>query len=71
MRQTTLSALVEHKLGQSLRDYVVAARTPASPADRQTGWRDIASDLTTRTGVDVSWETLRSWFDDERETACA
>lgn len=34
---------------------------------RQTGrsWRRIGIDLRDETGIDVSYETLRSWFPDE------
>ena len=69
MRQTPLSRLIEMKLGEPLRGYVIAARTVAGPLDRQAGWRAIATDLSERTGERVTWETLRSWFDDEREGA--
>ena len=69
MRQTSLSRLIEIELGEPLRDYVIAARTVAGPLDRQAGWRAIATDLTERTGLSVSRETLRSWFDDERDDA--
>lgn len=71
MRRTNLSELVELKLGEPLREYVVARRTVSSPLDRQAGWREIAKDLSTKTGVSVSWESLRSWFDDERESVPA
>ncbi len=69
MRQTNLGQLIEMKLGEPLRDYIISARAVSGPLDRQVGWRSIAADITERTGVSVSWETMRSWFDDEREDA--
>lgn len=47
--------LLQVRLGRSLAEYLQAAR-----ADGRD-WRTIASDLTTLTGVSVSYETLRSW----------
>lgn len=33
------------------------------------GWRKIAAEVTKRTGVQVSHETLRGWFPDDRRPA--
>ena len=63
MRQTPLSQLLAVRLGADLREHVVGQR--ATGAD----WRTIATELTATTGVDVSHETLRSWFADELGTA--
>ena len=59
MRQTPLSRLIELKLGRDLREHVVEARNAGHD------WRKIATDLTERTDVAVSNETVRAWFADE------
>lgn len=52
-----LYRLIEERLDGTLAD-LIAARRP------HTGWRDIAAEIHTLTGVEVSWETLRTWFVD-------
>jgi hypothetical protein len=57
---SALYQLVESKLGGgTLADYVAARRAT-------TSWRAMAADLSQRTGLTVSHETLRLWF---QETA--
>lgn len=52
--------LVEASLGEDLEAWVAERRRPdiRPPA----AWRDIASELSDRTGITVSYETLRVWF---------
>jgi hypothetical protein len=42
--------------GGTLADFVAARRATQS-------WRRIAEDVYAATGVEVSWESLRTWFD--------
>jgi hypothetical protein len=51
---STLFRLIEAKLGEPLAEFI-AARRP------DTAWRLIAIELTNRTGVDVTYETVRAW----------
>lgn len=48
---------IESRLNGTLLDFV-AARWP------HKGWRKIAADIKSETGIDVSRETLRLWFAD-------
>jgi len=50
--------LAEIKLGSSLEDFVKTRRP-------HTSWRRITLELRDATGVDVTHETLRSWYPDE------
>lgn len=50
-----LYRLIEERLDGTLAE-LIAARRP------QTSWRDIAAEVETLTGIEVSWETLRMWF---------
>jgi len=52
-----LYQLIEDRLGEPLAEHVAARRATES-------WRAIADDLSERTKVKVSWETLRLWFAD-------
>jgi hypothetical protein len=54
--------LIEERLGEPLAQYV-AARRPG------TAWRRIAMEIYKRTDVDVTYETLRTWFADEGAVA--
>lgn len=57
-RTSPLYQLIEDRLdGTTLADYV-AANFPTK------GWRAMARDLEDRTGVTVSYNTLRTWFGD-------
>lgn len=47
---------IERQLDGTLVDFVAARRPHES-------WRRIAADVHEATGVEVSWESLRSWFD--------
>lgn len=51
---TPLFLLIEEKLGEPLAAFI-AARRPEKP------WRLIAIELTQRTGIDVTYETVRVW----------
>lgn len=46
---------IERQLDGTLADFV-AERRP------HTSWREIATELTTVTEIEVSWESLRTWF---------
>lgn len=57
MRQSTPTfLLLETRLGDDLTQHVTTAR-----ADGKS-WDDIGRDLLARTGVSVTRESLRSWF---------
>lgn len=55
-----LYRLIERRLPGTLAEFV-ADRRP------DTSWRDIAVELTEKTGIEVSYETLRGWFADRIE----
>jgi hypothetical protein len=50
--------LIEERLGEPLAAFV-AARRPG------TAWRRIAMEILKRTEIDVTYETLRTWFGTE------
>lgn len=52
--------LIEERLDGTLADYV-RERRPA-----QATWRQLAAEIEEKTGVNVSYETLRSWFTADR-----
>lgn len=54
-----LQAALTGKLGRDLGTYVGGLRSAG------WSWREIAQDLTERTGIQVSHEALRGWFRDE------
>jgi hypothetical protein len=56
-RRSSLRVAVETHLGETTLDDFVLSRWP------QAGWRKVAADLTAATGVPVSHETLRAWFE--------
>ena len=56
---TPTQQLIELKLGdESLEQFVRSRRAT------KTAWRHIARDVHEATGVDVTLESLRSWFPD-------
>lgn len=55
-----LYRLIDQKLDGTLAEFV-AARRP------ETSWRDIADEITRKTSVEVSFESLRTWFADRIE----
>lgn len=55
-----LYRLIEERLDGTLAEFV-AERWPTS------GWRKIADDIHTTTGITVSYNTLRGWFADRIE----
>lgn len=59
---TAMRELLEHRLpaGRSLASYITLRRKQG------IGWRRIADDLHTDTGVAVSHATLRRWFPDKK-----
>lgn len=59
---TLLYQLIEAKLDEPLADFI-AARRPDKP------WRLIAIELTHRTGVDVTYETVRVWGSPEQSVS--
>lgn len=52
--------LLQVRLGRDLDAYIRTARSQGR------SWRTIADDLSTVTGVDVTFETLRVWFQEAR-----
>lgn len=56
-RPSRLYRMIEARLDGTLAEYVEKSRP-------STSWRDMAADLTSRTGIEVSYEALRSWFAD-------
>lgn len=58
MTQTTLHSAADRLLGDAgpLEDLVADRR------NRGVSWRKIANELRDLTGIDVTYETLRSWF---------
>lgn len=61
MKQSSLSQLVEVRLGRDLRQFVLDMRESGH------GWRAIARGLSDVTDTKVSHEALRAWFADEPE----
>lgn len=61
-----LYQLIETKLGEPLADWIAERRRPGlrPPAS----WRALAAELQRATGVAVSFETLRTWFDEPAVT---
>ncbi|NMO51985.1 hypothetical protein HH310_12355 [Actinoplanes sp. TBRC 11911] len=59
---TTKYLLLEARLGQKLTDYV------AGQIGAGAGWKAIAADLSKRTDVPVSRESLRVWFSGRVQT---
>jgi hypothetical protein len=59
---TTLYQLVEFRLGESLAEWIDERRRP--DVRPPVSWRVLATELSHRTGVRVSYETLRDWFAD-------
>lgn len=57
---SALYRLIEQKLDGTLAEFIAARRPTQS-------WRNIAAELTEKTGVEVSWETVRGWFADRIE----
>lgn len=58
MNPTPTYLLLELRLGEPLRDFVLALR------EDERGWPYIARKLADRTGHAVTDETLRKWFAD-------
>jgi hypothetical protein len=58
---SVLYQLVETRLDGTLVEYVAEHRASMS-------WRAMAADLSERTGVQVTYETLRGWFADRIQT---
>ena len=54
--------LIEERLDGTLADYIRDRRPP------QATWRQLAADIQEKTGVNVSYETLRTWFGDAERT---
>lgn len=55
-----LYRMIEERLDGTLAEYIAAQRP-------QRSWRQIAAELQEATGIEVSWESLRSWFVDRIE----
>jgi hypothetical protein len=60
MPPSATQQLAEIKLGSSLEEFVTSRR------QRDVSWRKISLELRDATGVDVTHETLRSWFPGEQ-----
>ena len=52
---TPLYLLAEERLGEPLANFVLQRRPDLA-------WRRIAMEIYERTGVDITYETLRTWF---------
>lgn len=61
-QRSTLYRLIEKQLGSSLEEYVTTRRPAQS-------WRAIATELSDQIGVEVTHESLRTWFADAEENA--
>jgi hypothetical protein len=59
---TPLYQLVEFRLGESLAEWIDERRRP--DVRPPVSWRALAVELSHRTRVRVSYETLRDWFTD-------
>lgn len=57
--------LIEERLGRPLHKHVLKARGTQPRAS--TSWERIAADLSEKTGVHVTSETLRLWFYDAEQ----
>jgi hypothetical protein len=57
---SALYRLIEAQLDGTLADFI-AERRPHVP------WRQLTAELTEKTGVEVSWESVRGWFADRIE----
>lgn len=68
MQQSAKRQLIEDRLGRPLADFVAERHRPYV---RNSGWRTIAADVKEATGVVVSHETLRAWFDSADDGAAA
>ncbi len=62
---TATQRLADHMLGGGLQEYVTSRRVKGA------SWRRISLDLRDDIGVDVTHETLRSWYPDTAETVGA
>ncbi len=57
MRDMTVTQrLADHLLDGSLENFVLSRRA------KSVSWRKISNELRDTTGVDVAYETLRSWY---------
>lgn len=63
MARTPTHELADLKLGRPLAEYVAEGRAEGK------AWRVIARDLYAETGIDVTYETLRSWFSTQEDAA--
>lgn len=52
--------LVDIKLGGGLDEFVTTRRAAG------LSWRLVARELWIRTGIDITYETLRSWYPQDR-----
>lgn len=53
---TATQKLADHLLDGKLSEYVLSRRA------RGDSWRRISNELRDDTGVDITYETLRSWY---------
>lgn len=53
---TRLQRLIEERLDGTLADFVAQRR------ERGAGWRAIATDLTDKTGIEISHQGVRKWY---------
>lgn len=62
---TPTARLAEHLLGEPVANFISSRRAEGH------AWRIVARDLYEATGgqIDVTYETLRSWFPDESPAA--
>lgn len=62
---TPTQQLVELRLGGDLPGFLARKRATEPP----TSWRNIATEITERTGLPVSYEAVRTWSRDLAESA--
>lgn len=72
-QRSSFYKLVEKQLGGSLADYVSIRRAEVVAGQRRPPqpWRVIAEELSEQIGVEVSYESLRSWFGETAEQVSA
>lgn len=58
MRPSPTRRLLDHLISEGLDVFVADRRA------RGWSWRRVARDITDATGIDVSFETVRSWYPD-------
>lgn len=61
MRPSPTYRLLDHLIAEGVDVFVAERRA------RRRSWRRIAQDLYEATGVDITYETVRSWFQEAND----